>query len=117
MKDTEIYQIWQRIDQLNANSTLKALSEDIGISYSTLRSQRTRNILPNVETILKIAEVLNSSVDYILTGSNISKKIYPDGIDEIADKLCKVSIEDLFVVKRLVDTLPIKPAVNKAQIS
>jgi len=117
MKDTEIYRIWQRIDQLNKDSTLKILAEKIGISYSTLRSQRTRNILPNVETVLDMAGLLNVSVDYILTGSHSSSKQYPETITNIADKLCQLSEQDLYIVKRFVDTLPVQDKGNKAQIS
>lgn len=64
---------WARFDVLvksRGYSSIKECVEDIdfGISYSTLLTKRSRRLLPEVHTIVKIAENLDVSVDYLLFG-------------------------------------------------
>ena len=56
---------------------IKEISAEIGISNNTFLSYiNSRNVMPNVETAVKIAKVLNVSVEYLVTGedSSISQK-------------------------------------------
>lgn len=68
-----IENFWARFDIILKNrgyETLKDFIEDIniGISYPTLLTKRSRKILPEVETLIKISEELDVSVDYLLFG-------------------------------------------------
>lgn len=68
-----IENFWARFDIIIKNrgyDSLKDFIEDIniGISYSTLLTKRSRKILPEVESLVKIAEELDVSVDYLLFG-------------------------------------------------
>ena len=50
---------------------VKELSEKTGISINTLNKYRPGSIVsPTLENALKIAEVLNVSLDYLATGKN-----------------------------------------------
>ena len=45
---------------------IKEISAEIGISNNTFLSYiNSRNVMPNVETAVKIAKVLNVSVEYL----------------------------------------------------
>lgn len=68
-----IENFWARFDIIIKNrgyDSLKDFIEDIniGISYSTLLTKRSRKILPEVESLIRIAEELDVSVDYLLFG-------------------------------------------------
>lgn len=68
-----IENFWARFDIVLKNrgyKTLKDFIEDInvGIVYSTLLTKRAKRLLPEVETLIKISEELDVSVDYLLFG-------------------------------------------------
>lgn len=46
--------------------TQKELSENINIKYETYNSYETKNIQPNLKTLIKLANYYNVSVDYLL---------------------------------------------------
>ena len=52
----------------------KELAYKIGESYNTLQSWINRNRLPNAEQAVKIAEALETSVEFLVTGK-ISKNL------------------------------------------
>lgn len=55
--------------------TLKQLSTKTGIPYATLLSYtKNENTLPRCDIILKLASVLNVSMEYLLTGENSINK-------------------------------------------
>ena len=59
----------------------KELAAKVGISYSTFLSYiDSRGVLPNVETAVKIANVLGVSVEYLVTGNKDSKPNSPEEI-------------------------------------
>ena len=68
---------WLRVkDKLDfQDSTQRDLAQDINESYNTLQSWINRNRLPNAEQAVKIADALNTSVEFLVTGkSNNIKK-------------------------------------------
>ena len=67
---------WLRVkDKLDYQySTQKDLAEKIGESYNTLQSWINRDRLPNAEQSVKIADALNTSVEFLVTGKNNQKK-------------------------------------------
>lgn len=55
----------------------KDIASKVGISYSTFLSYiDSRAVLPNVETAVKIANVLGVSVEYLVTGMNAKHNSY-----------------------------------------
>ncbi len=60
----------------------KEVAARVGISYNTFLSYvGVRAVLPNVETAVKIAEVLGVSVEYLVNGTKSDK--LPDSSEEI----------------------------------
>ncbi len=54
--------------------TQRELAQKIGESYNTLQSWINRNRLPNAEQAVKIADALNTSVEFLVTGTSITPK-------------------------------------------
>lgn len=67
---------WLRVkDKLDYQDiTQRDLAEKINESYNTLQSWINRNRLPNAEQAVKIADVLNTSVEFLVTGKVSNKK-------------------------------------------
>lgn len=67
---------WLRVkDKLDyQDSTQRELAGKIGESYNTLQSWINRDRLPNAEQAVKIAEVLNTSVEFLVTGKYNNRK-------------------------------------------
>ena len=63
-------QFWINVkDELDYNlMTQKELAESINISYNTLQSWITKDRLPDAENAVKIADKLNTTVEYLVTG-------------------------------------------------
>ena len=59
---------WQRFYDLCISNGTKPnpVAKKIGISSGTLTKWKTQNVLPNGETLKKLADYLNCSVDYLL---------------------------------------------------
>ena len=71
MKTIDARLFWERLDNVrdSLGLTLTELCESKpGLIYRTLTQQRTRNILPNVETLALLAEALNVSLDFLVSG-------------------------------------------------
>jgi len=68
-----IENFWRRFDIVLCNrgyDSIKDFVEDIncGISYRTILTKRSKRKLPELDTLLSIAENLDVSVDYLLFG-------------------------------------------------
>lgn len=56
-------------DEMNYQDlTQKELSEKTGISINTIRGWFSKNLTPDVVSAVKVAQVLNVSVEYLVTG-------------------------------------------------
>lgn len=53
--------------------TQRELAFKINESYNTLQSWINRDRLPNAEQAVKIAEALNTTVEFLVTGTTINK--------------------------------------------
>lgn len=65
--------------------TMKELGEKVGVSESAISQYETGKREADFETILKIGEVLDCSIDYLLRGAEKKEKPDPtdgDGLDE-----------------------------------
>lgn len=54
------------------NMTQKELAEKTGISVNTIRGWFSKDFTPDVLTAQKIAEVLDTTIDYLVTGKNVA---------------------------------------------
>ena len=55
-------------------STQRELAAKINESYNTLQSWINRDRLPNAEQAVKIADSLNTSVEFLVTGKSNNRK-------------------------------------------
>ena len=67
---------WLRVKDIldYQNLTQKELAEKINEPYNTLQSWINRDRLPNAEQAVKIADALNTSVEFLVTGKSSNKK-------------------------------------------
>ena len=61
---------WSSVRQLLSERKIlqRDFAEQIGYNVSTLKNQMTRNISPDVDTAVKIAQALGTSVEFLVTG-------------------------------------------------
>ena len=64
--------MWNRIEQLcrKNGKTKSSVGEMLGLSPTWVSMCKNRNAIPNLEKLIKIAEFLNTSVDYIVNGDS-----------------------------------------------
>lgn len=64
--------------------TMKELGEKVGVSESAISQYETGKREADFETLLKIGEVLDCSIDYLLRGEQEKKPtpVSEDGLDE-----------------------------------
>lgn len=97
-----------RIDLKLKEKNLKRVSmcEDIGIDTSIMTAWSKRGTIPSADTVLKIANYLNVSMEWLITGRN------PEGItDEEAELLRRyrtLDARDKSVVTVLLNALASK---------
>lgn len=125
MKTIDAGLFWDRIDELRnlLELTLMQVCEnEPRLVYRTLTQQRTRNILPNVETLALLAKALDTSIDYLVSGEEnadtITKFLRANKpIRDLAYRLTLCDAEQLHCVNSLLDTWRIDrvPGESKKQ--
>lgn len=67
---------WLRVkDKLDfQDSTQRDLAQNINESYNTLQFWINRDRLPNAEQAVKIADALNTSVEFLVNGKSNNRK-------------------------------------------
>ena len=58
----------------------KELSARTGINLGTLKNQICRNVIPDAVSAVKIAQVLNTTVEYLVTGNNNAAKVFEENM-------------------------------------
>lgn len=53
----------------------KQLAEAIGVSQQSINKYENHNIEPDIETMIRIADYFNTSVDYLIGNSTVRRKI------------------------------------------
>ena len=86
---------------------VKELSEKTGISVNTLNKYRPGSVVsPTLENALKIAEVLNVSLDYLATGKLESEKNSDKGeLQKLMRDLKRFSNSDFETVRSVIKSL------------
>lgn len=62
---------YERVKNLvkdNTELTLRAFIESLGINYDSYNGQKRYNNLPRADEAVKIAEALNTSVEFLVSG-------------------------------------------------
>ena len=77
---------WENVDRLRPEGDLKAFSKDNGLDYVRIVNQRSDCRIPKLEDAFAIANALNVSIEYLITGENKQMK-YSPRIKAIADLL------------------------------
>lgn len=62
--------MWQRFDLIRGKKKIKTIAEEIGVSVSTLSMAKSQGNFPKIETLYAIAQNLNTTMEYLLTGEN-----------------------------------------------
>ena len=67
---------WRRVKELldYKDLTQRELAEKIHEQYNTLQSWINRDRLPNAEQAVKVADALNTSVEFLVTGRRTQGK-------------------------------------------
>lgn len=86
---------------------VKELAEKTGLSINTLNKYRPGStVVPTIDNALKIAQVLNVSLDYLATGKFMAEKHGErKEILQISKRMRKFSDSDIRTVKSVVDSL------------
>ena len=99
MREIRAIDIWNRIDCLR-NVPLTDLCKSIGVPYTRVKRNRTDCRIPSCEDMLALADGLNTTVDYLLTGET-KQKNYPERIEIIISHCLTANDEDLSLVERV----------------
>jgi len=86
------FQFWKRVDELREGTSLKKICEDLDIKYTRMRDNRSDNRYPNREDMIRLAKYLNTTVDYLMTGTPGTPSIQSSSFDYVEDAMTKDSI-------------------------
>ena len=69
----------QNLKQLRkkAGISQQALAEKIGVSQQSINKYENHNIEPDIETLIRLADFFNTSVDYLIGHTEIEHPIEP----------------------------------------
>ena len=74
----------------DASISQKALAEAIGVSQQSVNKYENHNIEPDIETLIRIADFFETSVDYLIGHTSIRRKIEEVHVFELNDRESKV---------------------------
>ena len=81
----DFYERVKRLVKDNTNTTLRAFIESFGINYDSYNGQKRYNNLPRADEAVKIAQALNTTVEYLVTGQDSNP--YKTKLDELEAKI------------------------------
>ncbi len=95
--------------------TQKELANQLGIRFSQLNKYECGMHVPPVEKLIELAELLNTSVDYLLTGEqNESTPLHNTRLLERFRALADCTSDDQETVIKLIDAVIVKQKVQGA---
>ena len=85
----------------------KELSARTGISINTIRGWFSKKVFPDLESAYKISQVLNVSLEYLLTGKSTSKNDpeIPHDDKALLETYHSLSDHDKKVLKTIISTM------------
>ena len=81
------YNFWERVDQVRGNKPLAEIAESIGIKNQSLRAMRSQNRYPKSKQIQLLANVLNTTVEFLITGNKESNNGLCEEAQYVQDNL------------------------------
>ncbi len=103
------FTFWNLVDKNNPYGSAKALADIAGINYRHMVQQRADCRVPKCEDVLIIADALNLTMEYLLTGKKEKKRVekhYPERIENIAKWLLMFATEEDFTLVERVLRMP-----------
>lgn len=91
---------------------LKEIAEKAGLPANSMSNYlREKSSIPSADIAVKIAKVLNVSVEYLVLGNkeedDKNQPNYDSKVRKIADKLSKMSEKEKFLVESIIDAIEI----------
>ena len=74
----------------DASISQKALADAIGVSQQSVNKYENHNIEPDIETLIRIADFFETSVDYLIGHTTVRRKIEEVHVFELNDRESKV---------------------------
>ena len=74
----------------DASISQKAVADAIGVSQQSVNKYENHNIEPDIETLIRIADFFETSVDYLIGHTSVRRKIEEVHIFELNDRESKV---------------------------
>lgn len=62
------YLFWKRVDTIRGNQSLIEFAKIVGLNYSSLKVMRSRCQMPGIPVIIRISDLYNVSIDFLLKG-------------------------------------------------
>jgi transcriptional regulator with XRE-family HTH domain len=90
------------------HTTFEWLYRKTGIPKGTFASWKNRNIIPRADEAYRIAEALDVSLEYLLTGMDTPKQISNPMLQEILETLISLDDKDLQAIKALVSAMSVR---------
>ena len=94
-----------------ASISQKALAEAVGVSQQSINKYENHNIEPDIETLKRIADYFDTSIDYLVGHTQINRKIeevspYDLTTEESQhmDKYRKLDVQQRRCVNMVIDT-------------
>lgn len=74
----------------DARVSQKQLAEFIGVSQQSINKYENHNIEPDIETLIRIADYFNTSVDYLIGHTDLRRKIEVTHPYELNSGECRI---------------------------
>jgi len=74
----------------DASVSQKALADAIGVSQQSVNKYENHNIEPDIETLIRIADFFETSVDYVIGHSSVRRRIEEVREVELNNNECRV---------------------------
>ena len=74
----------------DASISQKALADAIGVSQQSVNKYENHNIEPDIETLIRIADFFETSVDYLIGHTSVRRKIEEVRVFDLNDRESKV---------------------------
>jgi len=94
---------WRRYKTLTDKDLPVILKTEI--PYSTLSTWRKKYIFPRADDAYKIANSLNTTVEYMVTSTDTNNEVCSSEALEIAITTDKLDAEDIYILKTLIEKL------------
>lgn len=102
----DITQFWHRVKTMAKinNLTLVYISESLGYNSKYINILSSRNSIPDIELVSKLASMLGVSCDYLINGDESNSSL-PQQKQDIIDQFFNLPADRQNVIKTLINFL------------